>query len=250
LRQEDKEVDGPGLEHAEERKRENELVEEREDELFDLDGLPETTLDGERSAEVLIAMKQVLAGDRLVINDLKLPKRQLIALEAMKTAVEGKDQRLSQFVYAEDRRTLLEQALAVLQPEIASMQGAGTQFEDMLAQVGTLRDRLNVLEDAEEGFLEMRPHDQTQDGNETDDKPDETDDKNDSDLDDPKKKQAKPKPPAAPKTDGKTADEEEDRSLTGPERPEPPKGPTTLGDPQEIAQAAESLVPRWRRSDG
>ena len=62
MRQEDKEVDGPELEQAEERKRSTELVEEREDELYDLDGLPETTLDEERSASVVDAMKKILAG--------------------------------------------------------------------------------------------------------------------------------------------------------------------------------------------
>lgn len=240
MRQEDKEVDGPDLEKAEERKRETELVEENEDELYDLDGLPETTLDGDRAIDVLAAMKQILAGDSLVINDLKLPKRQLVALEALKTAVEGKDQRLSQFVYAEDRRTLLEQALAVLQPEIASMQGAGKQFDEMLAKVGTLREKLNVLEDSEEELIEGRVNDYAKDGNDTDDKPDEPDN---SDLDDPK--------PAAKKADAKKPDDktDDDQSLTGPERPVPPKGPTTLGDPEEILKAAESVVPRWKRSD-
>ncbi len=235
MRQEDKELDGPALEQAEERKRENELVEEKEDELYDLDGLPETTLDGEHSTAVLAAMQQILAGDQVVINDLKLPKRQIVALEALRTALDGKDQQGSRMVYAEDRRALLEQALAVLQPEIASMQGAGGQFEDMLSKVGTLRDRLNTLEDAEESELEQRPFDAVKDGNETDDKPD------NSDLDDPKKK-----PPGTAKPKAKKKADDADLSLDGPERPQEPKGPTTLGDPDEISKVAEN-EPRWRR---
>ncbi len=234
LRQEDKEVDGPDIEKAEERKRETELVEEREDELYDLDGLPESTLDGERSTAVLTAMKQILAGDQLIINDLKLPKRQLVALESLKAAVEGKDPRLARFVYAEDRRTLLEQALAVLQPELASLQGAGDQFQDMISKVGTLREKLNVLEDAEEELIEGRAHDAVKTEGDTDDKPD------NSDLDDPKKKE-----PAGKKKPKKPAGEAADLSLDGPERPveklptqltgaeikEASKGPTTLEGP-------------------
>lgn len=251
MRQEDKEVDGPDIEKAEERKRETELVEEREDEVYDLDGLPEASLDVERSSTVLTAMKQILAGDQLIVNDLKLPKRQLVALEALKSAVEGKDSRLSRFVYAEDRRALLEQALAVLQPELASMQGAGgRQFEDMIAKVGTLRDKLNVLEDAEEELVEGRARDAVKTEGDTDDKPD------NSDLDDPKKNRPAQKKPKPSKKAAAPVDA--DLSLTGPERPqeklpttlvgpdakEEPKGPTTLvgADAKEAPKGPTTLV--------
>jgi hypothetical protein len=268
LRQEDKEVDGPDLEHAEERKRETELVEEKEDALYDLDGLPETTVDGKRAADVIAAMKGILAGDRIVINDLALPKRQLTALEALKSAVEGKDKDLSRFVYAEDRRTLLEQALAVLQPELATIQGANSQFEELIAQVGTLREKLNVLEDSEEELVEGRFHDQAKDGSDTDDKDDTDDDTK------PKPKGAKKKPKAPPQSAEDMALEGPERpepakgpstlttgparpepakgptTLESPERPVPAKGPTTLGDAAEIAKAADATAPRWRRSDG
>lgn len=266
MRQEDKEVDGPDLEKAEDRKRESELVEEKEDELYDLDGLPETTVDSKRSTEVLEMMKQILEGDRIVLDDSKLPKRQVVALEALKTAVEGKDQQLSTFVYAEDRRTLLEQALAVLQPEIASMQGAGKPFEEMIAKVGELREKLNVLEDSEEELVEGRAKDSVEDQSDSDDKPDEDESEGDGESDDDVAddaaalaKKAKAKAKGKDKDQGKggkakptpTAKEtaDEDQSLTGPERPMPDKGPTTLGDPKEIAKVAER-EPRWRRSDG
>lgn len=256
MRQEEREVDGPDLEHAEERKRETELVEEKDDELHDLDGLPETTLDQERTASVLAAMKTILARENIVINDLKLPKRQLIALESLKAAVEGKDARLSRFVYAEDRRALLEQALAVLQPELASMMG-GDELKSMIDKVGELRDKLNVLEDSEEELVEGRFHDAVKDGSDTDDKDDP--DNKDDDLDD-KKKPAGDKKPTKNKK-GKTGDdaekaakpEEADLSLDGPERPVPPKGPSTVGDMGEIAAIAEENAPtgpRWRRSGG
>jgi hypothetical protein len=209
LRQEDKQVDGPEIEQAEERKRETELVEEKDDELYDLDGQPERTVDQEKSSSVLAAMKAILAGEQIVINDLKLDKRHQLALEALKTAVEGKDQELSQFVYAEDRRTLLEQALAVLQPELTSIDQLGQPFEDLLKNVMQLRDKLNVLEDSEEELVEGRFHDAPKAETDSDDKPD--------DDDKPKKK-----------------DEDDDSSLTGPERKLPVKPRTTLGDEADV----------------
>jgi hypothetical protein len=224
LRQEDKEVDGPEIEQAEERKRESELVEEKGDELYDLDGLPEREVESKRAEDMMSVMRTILAREQIVINDLKLPKRQLTALEALKAAVDGKDTRLSRFVYAEDRRTLLEQALAVLQPELATMQGA-KEFQEMFAKVGELREKLNVLEDAEEELVEGRAKDHKEESD-TDDEDDEEGDKDDDDDDD-------------------------DQSLTGPERKQKPKGPTTLGDIEEIEKvAAESAPtsPRWRRT--
>jgi len=225
LRQEDKEVDGPELEQAEERKRESELVEEREDELYDLDGLPEREVEAKRAEDIMSVMRTIVAGEQIVINDLKLPKRQLVALEALKAAVDGKDTRLSRFVYAEDRRALLEQALAVLQPELASMQGA-KMFEEMFQKVGELREKLNVLEDSEEELVEGRAQDYKEESD--------TDDKDDDDD-----------------GDGEGDDDDDDQSLTGPPRKQKPKGPTTLGDIKDIEKAAADSAPtspRWRRT--
>jgi hypothetical protein len=229
VRQEDKEIDGPDLEHAEERKRENELVEEKEDELHDLDGLPETTLDPVRSGTVLAAIKQVLAGEHIIINDLALDKRHLTALEALKTAVEGKDQQLSRFVYAEDRRTLLEQALAVLQPEIVSIAALGEPFEQLVKDVGELREQLNELEDAEgeliDGlFARQKAKPPSNDG-----------DKDDEDEDDGVKGDDDTSLTGPPRDIVKPSS-----SLTGPARDAPAKGPTTLGDPKDIAAATKS----------
>lgn len=235
MRQEDKEVDGPDLEQADESKRENELVEEREDELHDLDGLPETTLDEERSASVVDAMKKILAGEQIVINDLDLSKRHLIALEALKTATEGKDQELSQFVYAEDRRTLLEQSLAVLQPELASLDQLGKPLEALMKEVGDLREKLSLLEDAEEELVEGRARDAVETESDSDDKPAPSDHEDDDrSLTGPARDIEKPPSQLdgpAPKIDKPPT------SLTGPERKPEPKGPTTLGDPADLAAA-------------
>jgi hypothetical protein len=203
LRQEDKEVDGPELEQAEERKRENELVEEKDDELYDLDGQPEHAVEKDRAGAVMEAMRRILGGEQIAIEELKLSKRHEVALEALITAVQGRDPRLSRFVYAEDRRTLLEQALAVLQPEIASVDQRSSMFDDMLKNVGELRGRLDTLQDAEgeEQVIHRHEESKAESDQDEDDKPDEA---------------------------------KEDESEIGFEETIPPRPVTTLGDPDEI----------------
>jgi hypothetical protein len=241
LRQEDKQVDGPELEQAEERKRESELVEEKDDALYDLDGQPERTVDREKSSAVVVAMKAILAGDQIVINDLKLEKRHQVALEALKTAVEGKDQTLSRFVFAEDRRTLLEQALAVLQPELADISQLGQPFQDLLKDVGSLREKLNVLEDAEEELIEGRANDQAKTESDSDDKPDEDEAKDEFDVNTDLSLTGPPrvfdKPAGALAGPTRKVEPKPETTLTGTERKAEPKGPTTLGDPKDIAAA-------------
>src|SRR5690606_34941304 len=128
LRQEDKEVDGFELERAEERRRQSELIAEDEEELRDLDGKPEVDRDRSRTDVITAAMRKILGRDHLVINDLDLDRRELRALEALKTAVEGRDPKLDAFVFAEDRSTLLEQALAVLQPDLVNLERLGGEL--------------------------------------------------------------------------------------------------------------------------
>lgn len=221
MRQEAKEVDGPELEQAEERKRPNELVEEDEEELYDLDGKPELTHDVGESASVIGAMNTILEGEQIIVNDLRLPKRELRALEALKAAVDGRDSELDQFVYAEDRRTLLEQALAVLQPQIADLsQTGGLPFEELLHKVAGVREKLNNLEDAEE---EVQRHPEQTKGEEgdTEDKPKPQPGDDDTSLTGEPRKIDKPA-----------------SSLTGPEVKEAPKPASTLGGP-EIKEAAK-----------
>jgi hypothetical protein len=223
LRTDDKEVDGPDIEAAEERRRQSELVEYKDDELHDLDGLPETFLEAGRTSEVVGAMRAILEGDHIVVNDLKLPKRQLVALEALKAAFEGKDSKLSRFVYAEDRRQLLEQALAVLQPELAALGHQGALFEELIGKVSTLREKLDHLEDSEEELIEGRVRLEEGHAGDTDDKDDDDKPSDKNDKKAAKKSGKKPK-----KKRGDDADKDRDLSLDGPERPVPPKGPSTL----------------------
>jgi len=237
LRQEDKEIDGPEIEQAEERKRESELVEEKDDALYDLDGQPEYEVDHERSSAIVGVMKSILAGDQIVINDLKLEKRHQIALEALKTAFDGKDANHARFVYAEDRRTLLEQALAVLQPELADMSQLDEEFQGLIKDVGSLREKLNVLEDSEEELVEGRAQDQAKTESDSDDKPDEDDLDVNTDLSLTGAPRVFEKPASSLAGPARKAEPKPETTLTGAERKTEPKGPTTLGDPKDIAAA-------------
>lgn len=275
MRQEAKEIDGADLERAEERKRENELIEEREEELYDLDGKPEFARDAAQSTAVIAAMDTILARQHVVIDELHLPQRELRALEALKAAVDGRDSDLARFLYAEDRRSLLEQALAVLQPELASMSDVGRPFDELLHRVAAMREKLNNLEDAE-SELEKRPVEAKGEEGDTDAKPKPKPD-DDTSLTGPERAIARPKSslagperkeePRPPSSLTGPAVKESPRppsSLTGPEVNEPakprssldgpevkqaPKAGTTLGDAKEIDEAARKK-PWWRRPFG
>ena len=144
MRQEDKEVDGFELEREEERKRDSRITEDAEEELHALDGKPEHAQ--EHTGTVSAAMHKILEREHIVLNDLDVSQRELRALEALKTAVDGRDQTLHGFVYAEDRRALLEQALAVLQPDLATLQLLGGEaFEELVEEIAELREELSKL---------------------------------------------------------------------------------------------------------
>ncbi len=240
MRQEAKEVDGPDIEQAEERRRQNELVAEDDEELYDLDGKPEFERDRDRTSVIAGAMHKILEREHLVVNDLELDQRELRALEALKTAVEGRDASLDGFVYAEDRRALLEQALAVLQPDIASLeQLGGTPFEDLVHDVAELRGALENLEDAQEEIEPRKLHAGKGEAPDTDDKPTPGDD---ASLDGPERAIAKPK--SSLTGPERNPEPKPPSTLGGPERKEEPKLPTTLGDPKEIAEAAK---PWWKK---
>lgn len=262
MRQEEKEVDGPELEHEEERKRQTELVEEKDDELHDLDGKPyemEGQRDKDRSGAIVGTMRKILEGEHIVINDLKLSPRELKALDALQTAVRGRDGALDRFVYAEDRRALLEQALAVLQPDIVNLEReAGQPFEDLMKEVSGLREKLNVLEDAEEN-IHHHPEENAKGETDSDDKPADEDqsltgperkvEKKKSALaEGPEVKEA-PKPKSVLSEGPEVKDEKKETTLTsGPELKEAKKPETSLGDAKEIAEAQKQ--PWWRSSRG
>lgn len=255
MRFDEKDLDGPE-ELLEQGLRENELVEADEEDLGEVK-LGEVLAE-ERENLVMIAMREILEGRHIVINDLALPQRELMALEALKTAVEGKDQKLSRFVFADDRRDLLEQALAVLQPLL--MHDVTTEFQDLVARIGTLRTGLKDLEDAQDELLEAnRQVGVVVTDGDKDDKPKPTSD------DDVEWKMTLDKGPELPEVEraptsltGKELPAEKPVPSTldrgGPDAPELVEAPTTLGTKQDFEgvvvvepqKLAAKTAPWWK----
>ena len=192
------------------------LLEHSEDHLAER--LPESRIEAIRSADkegrvqLLGALRMILDRERLDLSRLRMPPRESHALEALRAAVEGKNER-NEFIYASDRRDLLERALGVLQPDLMhtdreTARELHAQFADLTERVALLRDELGDLEDAQDEVLE--PHEKAAlEALAAGDQP-------------------KPKPPAKP------SDPDAPRpptTLTGPDVPESKPAPTTLTGP-------------------
>ena len=168
MRSEDKLVDGRDLKLEEEELRaQDESLAWRGAERFELGFEQElaelparvTTQheDKDHRGLVLGAMRAILEGQKVVVALLRLPPRELIALEALQSAAQAKDSHLGQFVYATDRRDLLEQALGVLQPSLLTgeldLAELGGDFEAVTKRVGNLRTTLLQKEDAQDELI-------------------------------------------------------------------------------------------------
>jgi hypothetical protein len=248
LRFEDKEVDGPELELEKDR-RNSELVEEDEEEVDEINIAD--VLAQQHESSLLAAMREILEHRHVVINDLALPQKELRALEALKAAVTGKDGELSQFVYASDRRDLLEQALAVLQPRV--MSDLTRPFQDLVQRIGSLRHDLKDLEDAQDELLEANQEVGVDKADaDTADKPKPKPD-DDLSLDGPERKLVKP---PTSLTGERPPPQKLPSTLDGPPLKEEPPHETTVGSKQDLAEAkiAEpqklKTKPFWRRNDG
>jgi len=226
LRAEEKEVDGPDLERHE-RLRESELDKGDDEELPELLAEQQRELVRTERGGLLVAVEAILAHDHVVVDELQLPAHELRALDALKAAVDGKDTKLHRFVFASDRRDLLEQALAVLQPNLAYDQASYCQ---LVERVSLLRHELTGLEDSQDELL---------DGSQK------------AELD-----ATRPKPPPPP---GEPAELDPDApkppsTLYGPDAVEEAKPATSLGDPAEIAAAQADELPKkkpwWKRPFG
>lgn len=254
MRYDEKQVDGPELERQPQLERKNELQREREDELPILDR--SRRLDSASESVVVATMRAIFERRNVVINDIQLPQRELRALEALQAAVTGRDEKLSQFVYARDRRHLLERALAVLQPGL--IQEAAPPMKDIVEHVGHLRVDLKGLDDAQDELLASHGQELEQGAEgDSDDKPDDESDSDSNDdqeadadanddLDDRRKRvpaakrKPKPKKPAS-SLDGPEVSELDKPASTlndGPPLTEPDSPATSLGDPDEIARIA------------
>jgi hypothetical protein len=281
---EDKVVEDYGAARAEAQQREDVLAHGEEQ-------LPETVAEAVTEASVQVrgkllgAVRMVLADQQVRVGELRLPTREAHALEALQVAVSGRNE-LNAFIYATDRRDLLEQALAVLQPDLIHTDAKTAhelhaQLSELTARVGALRHTLTNLEDAQDELVEVQQKATLEQG-EPDDKPkpsplDPDAPRPATTLTGPERPEASPPPttlvgpelpeprtppttlvgpelpePRTPPTTLVGPELPEPRTppttLVGPELPEPRTPPTTLGDPAELAERAKQ--PWWRRPFG
>jgi len=153
VRAEEKELEGPDLER-EQRVETSRREAHEEEELPEVVGEEMQDISFDHRSRLFEALRLVLAGEQINLTLLYLPQRETRALEALQTAVTGSDS-IGEFVFAEDRRALLEQALAVLQQNLtygepSQLAELQSKFDAMTEQVGELREHLLDLEDAQE----------------------------------------------------------------------------------------------------
>lgn len=256
MRVDEKQVDGPDLERQEEQE-ETLLNEQREEaELPEMAGDEVRDVAQDRNRQLLTAMQMIVDKKHLNVTHLRLPQRETMALEALQAAVHGRTTNLDQFVFASDRRSLLEQALAVLQPNIGAaaqqqVAAMSDELRNLTKHVGELRESLMNLEDGQDDLMSEGIYKGLRELA----KPGDTADKpapSDPDA---------PRPPSTLAKGGPEAKHEEKTTslTTGPEAkreetattllggPEVKRAETvtTLGDPAEIAAEAKSK-PWWR----
>jgi hypothetical protein len=278
VRAEDRELEGPELEREEATR---DAAAHEQEELPAIGGEELRDVELAHRSTLFDAIRLVLAGENVTVSLLYLPQRETHALEALQAAVTGQDS-VGEFVFAEDRKALLEQALAVLQQNVthgdpAQLAALHAKFDELTEHVSELRERLVNLEDAQDDlFDEKRQYggEETADAPDRDDKPAAAPE--DASLHGPERPAAPPAPstlegperPAAPPAPS---------TLHGPERPEAPPAPSTLEGPERPAEppppstlhgdapaeearprselaaeaeAAEAQKPWWRRPFG
>ena len=253
MRAEEKEVADHEL--ARETRTEEVREEQTEEQLPELEAT--TDLAAAHQSEIVAMIRAMFAGDVVQFSTFDLPQREHAALAYLQAAVTGKDPRYQKFAFADDRRDMLEQALAVLEPILGDRV---VELEDITQHVAELRERLTNLEDAQD---ELMLDDKALEKATVDvgDKPIPLDG-------DPLPAIAKPASSLTGNDLPKT--EKPPTSLTGPELPEAqtsrkkpsalvdgpaiepePKGTTTLVDPDDPpSKVPKGTTPWWRRPFG
>nr|MBA2542730.1 hypothetical protein [Deltaproteobacteria bacterium] len=160
MRLEDKQLEGPDLEREQGLEVLKDETEERGRELPALAGPEVVDVELEHRSRVFDALQAILAGDNISVPMLYLPQRESQALEALQAAVFGRDRSMGNFVFAEDRGALLEQALAVLQQNLTfgsaeTLAALHSKYEDLTTNLAELREQLLGLEDAQDDLLEL-----------------------------------------------------------------------------------------------
>ena len=84
--------------------------------------------------------------------------REALALEALQSAVTGRDRSMNTFMFAEDRKSLLEQALSVLQQNLTrgdseTLSALHAKYDELTENVANLREELLGLEDAQDDLI-------------------------------------------------------------------------------------------------
>lgn len=235
MRLEDRQVAGDELEQDLQREK-SPLEEKRTEEL---DGLAGDELRGHgeaRHEQLLEVMRALLEGRDVAIGALQLPEHERRALEALQAAITGRSTDLDQFVYAEDRRTMLEQALAVLQPDLIS-QKVTQQLEELTSRVTDLREQLMNLEDSQADTIGAEHPVTKGEAGDTDDKPDDKPHGPDT-----------PEPASTLSTEPEVKHERAPSTLSSGPEVKREAAPTTLGDAAEIAAVAKQ--PWWKRVFG
>jgi hypothetical protein len=102
-------------------------------------------------------MRQIVEQRHVSIASLPLAQRDRRALECLYEAVEGRGAQ-EQFLYADDRSALLEQALAVLQPGLVREHAElCDDYDAVVESVARLREQLASREDAQDELFATGP---------------------------------------------------------------------------------------------
>ena len=224
---EDKLVDGLEAAHAESRQRED--LEDRGEDL-----LPEPVNAAiveaglAQRGRLLDAIRLIFDRQTVEVASLYMPAGETRALEALQIATTGRGE-LGQFVYAEDRRDLLERALAALQPSLSTHE-LHAQVGELSARVSEIREQLASLEDAQDEAATEHRAAPEQVGDPSD-KPEPPSSAPDAPR--PASSLAGPGPEVVPAPVA--------TSLTGPELAELVRPPTSLIGP-ELAEPAKPLT--------
>lgn len=161
---EDKDQLAPEVEHEQQPDKVEALAQERRDE----DG-EHAVVDVEEDVGGAVAhftavtelLQRILDGEDVDEDHVaELTDEERDALDAMESAVLGRDRKSGTLIYAEDRLDLLNRALAVLQPTLAlaltpALDEMRDRFDHLVVEVSELRDELVSLEDAQDELFEQ-----------------------------------------------------------------------------------------------
>jgi hypothetical protein len=176
VRIDDKQLESEDLAREEAKQRQPHMEAVDDLELRQLASEEVIDADREHAGQVLAAMSAILEKESITVSSLGLPDRERLALESLQAAVGGRDRNMGLFVFASDRRDMLEQALAILQPNLTDLDPAKLsefhgKYHDLVVRIGDLRASLGDLEDAQDELLDagLELPDLTKEGSDTDD---------------------------------------------------------------------------------